>query len=67
MSFEWMLKRVKQDINSGKEAIQYFKRRAAIEEEYGRAMKKLGESMLTESATKQEGKQGYSTHRQSVY
>jgi hypothetical protein len=57
MSFEWMQKRVKQDVFSCKEAIQYFKKRAAIEEEYGKAMVKLSQSMQ-DSTAKMDGKQG---------
>ncbi|KAJ3147156.1 hypothetical protein HDU89_005753 [Geranomyces variabilis] len=57
--FHMLLDRIKQDVNSTKEAVAFLRRRAAIEEEYGKAMTKLAQSANLPSGTgKTEGKAG---------
>ncbi|CAO3668733.1 unnamed protein product [Umbelopsis ramanniana] len=41
-----LLEKTRQDISVSKEALSFFKKRAAIEEEYGRQMTKLAQSMM---------------------
>ncbi|KAI9350182.1 GTPase activating protein [Obelidium mucronatum] len=54
--FSLMLDRIKQNMHSCKEVAGFLKRRAAIEEEYGRAMTKLSQGILNSKA--EEGKKG---------
>ncbi|KAJ3162029.1 hypothetical protein HDU86_005727 [Geranomyces michiganensis] len=57
--FQMLLDRIKQDVNSTKEAVAFLRRRAAIEEEYGKAMTKLAQSAnLSNGTGKTEGKGG---------
>ncbi|KAJ3020073.1 hypothetical protein HKX48_001379 [Thoreauomyces humboldtii] len=54
--FPLLLDRVKQSIQSTKEAAAFLKKRAAIEDEYGKAMLKLGQSVA--AGTRTDGKEG---------
>jgi flagellar hook-basal body complex protein FliE len=55
-SHKWMLQKLKQNIFTLKEVINYLKRRIQLEEEYGKGMIKLASSMYKVGS--QEGKQG---------
>ncbi|KAI9224925.1 Rho GTPase activation protein [Blastocladiella britannica] len=50
-----LLEQVKRNQNSAKDLVSFFKKRAVIEEEYGKSMQKLCHS-LTESVDRDEGK-----------
>ncbi|KAJ3026691.1 UNVERIFIED_CONTAM: hypothetical protein HDU68_005231 [Siphonaria sp. JEL0065] len=54
--FSLMLDRIKQNMYSCKEVATFLKRRAVIEEEYGRSMTRLSQSIL--SSKTEEGKKG---------
>ncbi|KAI8827278.1 Rho GTPase activation protein [Fimicolochytrium jonesii] len=55
--FHLLLDRIKQDMHSTKEAVTFLRKRATIEEEYGKAMLRLGQSGLSTTG-KAEGKEG---------
>jgi Rho GTPase-activating protein RGD1 len=52
-----LLDRVKQKMHSSKELANFIKKRAAIEEEYGKSLLKLSQS-CTDTVDKGDGKQG---------
>ncbi|TPX67909.1 hypothetical protein SpCBS45565_g03438 [Spizellomyces sp. 'palustris'] len=53
--FHLLLDRIKEDIHSTKEAVSFLKKRATIEEEYGKSMIKLAQGAI---AGRSEGKEG---------
>ncbi|KAJ3327639.1 hypothetical protein HDU76_011402 [Blyttiomyces sp. JEL0837] len=53
--FALLLDRIKENMHSTKEAVAFLKKRATIEEEYGKSMVKLAQSITTQ---KSDGKEG---------